>query len=441
MSDYMFMLESHLSASQNRVVSEVQAAAARANVNLFLSGGAVRDMLGGFPIRDLDFTVEGNALKLAKAVAENAHARLTDIDENRRSAQLVFPDGVTAEIAMARQERYPKAGDRPVITPATIQEDLRCRDFTINAIALSLNTASLGLLLDPTNGQADLEHKELRAVHSRVLYDDPARMLRLVRFRVRFGLRVEARTQQQYENARLEELEKLIPARKLFEELIQTAGEADPGAVLEALREEKLLGLFLPSGADQKLNHAGFNRFLKARNLIPFGVDLQVNSLALFLYLFTERLTPKEKAAFAKATAARKAELDLVPKLVAESRKLEKVLKSAKLNKASQVYLALSKTPGEHTLHLFMTSGQRVVQDRIRHYLQKSILAAQEITDRQVAAMGAEPGTPKFKKLKEETILARLDGRLKKPPAPEETPAAPPLPQKGQSAVSHARGR
>ena len=443
MSDYMFMLESHLSAAQTRAVSEVQAAGARANVNLFLAGGAIRDMLGGFLIRDLDFTVEGNALKLAKAVAEKGHAKVVDMDDHRRSAHLLFPGGVTAEIAMARQERYPKIGDRPVITPATIQEDLRSRDFTINAIALSLNHASLGLLLDPTNGQADLEHKELRAVHSRVLYDDPARILRLIRFRVRFGHSIEERTQQQYENARLEELEKLIPARKLFEELVQTAAEANPGAVLQAFGEEKLLGLFLPSGDEQKLNHAGFSRLLKARNLIPPGFDLPVNNLALFLCLLTEKLAPKEKVTFAKATSARKAELDLVPKLEAESRKLERVMKSAKLNKASQVYLVLSKTPGEQMLHLYLTSGQRVVQDRIRNYLQKYILAAQEITDRQVAVMGAEPGTPKFNKLKEETILARLDGRLKKPPAPaaEEAPAAPPPPLKGQPAVSHARGR
>jgi len=443
MSDYMFMLESHLSAAQNRAVSEVQAAGARANVNLFLAGGAIRDMLGGFLIRDLDFTVEGNALKLAKAVAEKGHAKVVDMDDHRRSAHLLFPGGVTAEIAMARQERYPKIGDRPVITPATIQEDLRSRDFTINAIALSLNHASLGLLLDPTNGQADLEHKELRAVHSRVLYDDPARILRLIRLRVRFSHTIEERTQQQYENARLEELEKLIPARKLFEELVQTAAEANPGAVLQAFGEEKLLGLFLPSGDDQKLNHAGFSRLLKARNLIPPGFDLPVNNLALFLCLLTEKLAPKEKVTFAKATSARKAELDLVPKLEAESRKLERVMKSAKLNKASQVYLVLSKTPGEQMLHLYLTSGQRVVQDRIRNYLQKYIMAAQEITDRQVAAMGAEPGTPKFTKLKEETILARLDGRLKKPPAPaaEEVPTAPPPPLKGQPAVSHARGR
>jgi tRNA nucleotidyltransferase (CCA-adding enzyme) len=85
MSDYMFMLESHLSTDQNRVVSEVQAAAAEANASLFLTGGAMRDMLGGFPIRDLDFTIEGNALKIARTVAKKTGARVTEEDGNRWS--------------------------------------------------------------------------------------------------------------------------------------------------------------------------------------------------------------------------------------------------------------------------------------------------------------------------------------------------------------------
>jgi tRNA nucleotidyltransferase (CCA-adding enzyme) len=84
MSDYMFMLESHLSADQNRAVAELIKEASHANVNLFLTGGAMRDMLGGFQVRDLDFTVEGNALKLAKTVATRANARVLEKPVKRR---------------------------------------------------------------------------------------------------------------------------------------------------------------------------------------------------------------------------------------------------------------------------------------------------------------------------------------------------------------------
>ena len=202
MSDYLFMLENHLSTDQNRVVAEVQAAASVANFNLFLTGGAMRDMLGGFQIRDLDFTVEGNALKLAKTLTAKAGAKVLSLEDNRRTMELVFPAGVTVEIGMARRERYPKIGGRPVVTPSTIQDDLHRRDFSVNAIALSLNRASRGLLLDPLNGLADLGRKELRTISPTAFYDDPPRLLRLVRLRHRLGYAVEEKTQSQYENAR-----------------------------------------------------------------------------------------------------------------------------------------------------------------------------------------------------------------------------------------------
>src|SRR5512142_2037521 len=118
MSDYIYMLESHLSPDQNRVVEELQAAAAQANVNLFLTGGAMRDMLAGFRIRDLDFVVEGAALKLAKTVADQNHAKIVSTDENRKCSELLFSSGVTAQIAMSRQEKYGRAGSKPQVTPA-----------------------------------------------------------------------------------------------------------------------------------------------------------------------------------------------------------------------------------------------------------------------------------------------------------------------------------
>src|SRR5713226_5306120 len=129
MSDYMFMLESHLSSDQSRVVAEVQAAATRANISVFLTGGTMRDMLGGFPILEIDFTVEGNAVKLAHTIAKKAGGKVVSEDDNRKVAQIVFPGGVHATVGMARQEKYPKPGAKPVVRPASIHEDLRGRDF------------------------------------------------------------------------------------------------------------------------------------------------------------------------------------------------------------------------------------------------------------------------------------------------------------------------
>jgi tRNA nucleotidyltransferase/poly(A) polymerase len=372
-------------------------------------------------------------------VADSASARILSVDEQRRSAELMFPVRVTAEISTARQERYSRPGARPTVTPATIQEDLCCRDFTINALALSLNRASLGLLLDPTNGLADLEQKELRTAYPRALYDDPARLLRLVRFKVRFSMTVEPRTAQQYENARLDEMEKLIPPRRVFDELVQVAEEANPGEVLQALSSEGLLAQILPQTAAQKLNFSGFARLQKARQMMPVGGGVAVNNMPLFLYLLTENLSTAERSALAKAASVKKSELDLVKSLHADSKKLERELRSARVTKPSHVYQVLVKAPGEQILYLYLTSTQRQVQDRIRNYFQRYLPAASEITDRQVSAGGLEPDSPKFKKLKAELIVARLDSRAKKaaePPPAEALPAEPVAARTAQ-----ARGR
>ncbi len=429
MSDYMFMLESHLSADQNRVVSEIQAAALEANASIFLTGGAMRDMLGGFPIRDLDFTLETrDAVKIARVAAKKSGAHVLEEDDVRRTVELVFAGGVTASVGMARSETYPKVGGRPVVAPATIHEDLRGRDFTIDAIALSLNRASRGLLIDPTNGLGDLERKELRTAYNYSLYDDPTRILRLIRLRVRLGFTIEERTQGQYENVRTEEFEQKIPARRLLEELRAIADEPSALDVLRALDQEKLLVLFSPALAGSKLNVAGLAKLQKAKQVVPSGVRFPVANFGLFLHTLTEKLSPKEKKALISGLGMKTADVNAWQKLEQRSKKLERDLKSPKLSRPSQVYEALVKAPGDEVLFLLMRSQLRLVQDRIKNYLQKYLPAAQEVTDDEVQQQkGVAPGSPKFAKAKQEVITAKLNARPKKP-APEEEAAKPPEP-------------
>jgi tRNA nucleotidyltransferase (CCA-adding enzyme) len=417
MSDYMFMLESHLSGDQNRVLAAVLNAATQLNANVFLTGGAMRDMMGGFPIRDLDFTVEGPALKMARLVAEAAGGKVVSEDETRKSAELLFPGPVTVQISMARREQRSRPGARPQIVPAVIQEDLRGRDFTVNAIALSLGRASRGLLIDPANGLGDLTRRELRAVHNSIFYDDPSRLLRLVRLRARLGFTIEERTETQYRNAREAKLESNIPPRVLWEQLRQIAAEPNPPELLKALEQEQLLTLFSPALQQGKVHGGGLARLEKARQLIPFGVDLRFDPTNLFLYFLTEKLTPKEKSDLARMTAMEKEEIEGWQKLEARTRKLEAALRAKEAQKPSQVYRALAAAPGEAILFLYLHSKERNVQDRIRNYLQKYLPASLEVNDAMVAAEGLTPGTPKFEKRKAELIAARLDARAR-PAAP-----------------------
>lgn len=423
MSDYIYMLESHLSPDQNRVVEDVQAAAGQANVNVFLTGGAMRDMLAGFRIRDLDFVVEGPALKLAKAICDRTGAKIVASDDLRKSAELLFSTGVTAQIAMSRQEKHTRAGAKPQVTPATIQDDLRGRDFTCNAIALSLNRASRGLLLDPMNGLADIGRHELRSVNPYGFYDDPSRLFRLARFRVRLGYEVEERTRMQVANAREAGVEKGIPARVVGEELKRIAVEDSPAEILKFLEEGGLLALISPAFPGPRFNLAGIAKLEKMSRLLPDDNRSRAARLGPFIYALIEKLTPKEKQALIKATELSKADLDRCQKLEARAKKLETALRSVRIRKPSQVYQIVSVAQPDELLFLLYHSNLKPVQERLKNYFQKYLPLVQEITPEEWASVEAKPGTSRYAKAREEFVANRLDRR---PPRKVEEPPAPP---------------
>lgn len=415
MSNIMFMLDSHLRPEQQRALQTVQTVSAELGGGLFLTGGALRDLFGGFPIRDLDFTVEGDALQLARAIADRELAILLSVDELRGRADLLFPGQATVEISMAREETYPKPGGKPQIKPATIYEDLRRRDFTMNAMALSLSRASRGLLLDPVNGRSDLDLHHLRAVSNYGFYDDPIRLLRLIRYRARFGYSVDERTQRQYQNAREAGMAEKISARGLADELRQIAHEQQPFEVFRILDEEGLAVSFSPGLTGAKLNAIGFQKLVKARQMLPYGTDLPTDELALLLTTLAETLSPKERSALTEQVALTEEEIDRWHKLPARAKKLEKELAAASISRPSKLYQLVNKWTGEHLLYILAHSRERIVLDRLRNYLQKYLPLAQEVTDADVAATGVEPGTPAFRKRREQMITAKLNTRQKKP--------------------------
>lgn len=423
MSNYMFMLENHLSPAQSRALAAVQEAAAEANLNLFLAGGAMRDMLGGFPIRDLDFVVEGNGIKLARTLAQRPGVKLISADETRRDAEMLFSGNVTVQIGSCRQEKYPKPGGKPQIIPASIHDHLRSRDFTVNATALSLSRASRGLLLDPTNGLADLEQKQLRAISNYTLYDQPIRMFRMFRLKVRLGFEIADKTKTQYENARAAGVEKYITPEALAEEMRRAASEPSPADVLQVWAQEGLLTLVSSALSGPKLNLAGFQKLQKARQLIPSDAEIAVDDVALFFHVLLEKLTPRERTELLHALRIDRAEAERWQRLEGRAKKLEKELASPELQKPSHIYRVLSKAPAELAVFLLIKPAPRTVQDRIRNYFQKYLPAAQEVTDQQVRQAGGVEGTPKFEKLRNDLIAKRLDARPKRPP---EAPAVPP---------------
>ncbi|MEK7744602.1 MAG: poly(A) polymerase, partial [Elusimicrobiota bacterium] len=158
------------------------AAAKSRRLSVYAVGGCVRDWMLGRTVRDIDLSVEGEALPLAKAAARGG-GRWEAFDRFG-TVRVFLPGGLRLDFARARAETYESPAALPRVRPASILEDLRRRDFSVNAMARPLGEG-LSMLLDPHGGRKDLRDRKLRVLHERSFVDDPTRLLRAVRLEQR----------------------------------------------------------------------------------------------------------------------------------------------------------------------------------------------------------------------------------------------------------------
>src|SRR5438034_1009804 len=266
MPDYMFLLESRLMPEQRATMMRVQELSAALGLNVYLTGGTVRDLITGATLRDLDFTVEGNPTKIAREL-EKGGAKVLHEDEKLRHIEILFAGECEGSISGARDDHYVRPGTRPEIRWSTIMEDLRRRDFSLNAIAISLNPASRGLLLDPTNGLSDVERGEVRALSIHSFTNQPVRLLRAVRYASRMGFKLEPRTQEWFDLAIERNLHHSIEPEDAGSELQAVAREERPTVVLKAWEDAKLLEVVNPVLAKKHPDHDAINRDRKSTRL------------------------------------------------------------------------------------------------------------------------------------------------------------------------------
>jgi tRNA nucleotidyltransferase (CCA-adding enzyme) len=436
MSDYIFLLESRLNPDQVQALAQVQQAASHAQVRLYLAGGAIRDLLSGLKIRDLDFCVEGPALKLVKQL-DSRLFQIESTDPARQSAEVIFGGRATIEIAMCRRETYSKTGAKPEIERTTIQDDLRRRDFSVNALALSLNPASRGLLLDPTNGLADIERKELRSLNTSSFYEEPVRMLRLVRLAARLGYTLEERTKSQLASALEAGMADRIPARARFTELTKLAEEMDSAGAVKALAQHELLDVFGPHLV-KKLDLSMLVRLDKVRPVVE-AAGVPVNSLGPFLYCLTRKLSGAERNAIKTRTGMKASEASGWTGLEAQAKALQKVL-TGKISQPSKLYKILSGQDPAVAMFLLAFAQVSGARDKIKNYFTVIYPLARAVTDAEVEQQsGLKRTSPKFAAAREVFVAALVDKKPEKvevPPPKVEVPAKAPGPE-----VARARGR
>jgi tRNA nucleotidyltransferase (CCA-adding enzyme) len=412
MPDYMYLLESRLSPEQRAALERVQELSRLQEINVYLTGGAIRDLISGQPIRDLDFTVEGNPVRIVREL-EKGGAKVVWESEKYRHYEIIFAGDADGSISSARDDVYDRPGAKPEIHFAGIMEDLRRRDFSFNAIAISLNAQSRGLLLDPTNGLADLERQEVRALSIHAFTNQPVRLMRILRYCARMGSKMEARTQEWFELAMERRLYENIEGADAGHEVRALAREENPTATLKQWEGRELLAAIHPRLQRRKPDYDSLNKLARVRaNFLAAGIRPRLQ-VAVTGYVIG-RLKSREAVAALRNMEFRAAEVDAIAHLVPEAQKIVKILKGRKTNAPRDAYFYLASLPPEMLAFIEVELPNPRAVSKIRNYIQKWRPMRLALPVAELDALGVARG-PKFDKVIEQLFELQLRGKARSP--------------------------
>lgn len=428
MPDYIYLLESRLSADQQNALRALREAAREAETILFLVGDAVRDLTSGHAVHEMEVALHGNALKLKRKL-EKLGAKVWGDDEVAHSLYLCFPGTVRVDVVSTHRTEFPKPG-KAVVHPASIHEDLRRRDFTVNAMAISLNEGSFGLLMDPLNGAADVENRTLRLVSNYGFLENPSLLIRATRYMARLGWEMDPRTRSRYEGAKNEEVIQYLPSQSRSRELEQIGHEEEGLKVLRAFETEGWMKVLFPAWTSASADEE------KLTSLHELAVELLMQGIhadmsAAQMRLLTAKLSSKDLNSL-KKLMLRPGFVEEWSSLDAQASAFAKVLLSKQYATPSASFKLFASYDPEAVLWLGFTSKDKAVQERYNQFLKVWPEARQRIPHALMQEMRITPELPAYAELVQRLFLELIDGHLTTPEEmraflePYSPPAPPP---------------
>jgi tRNA nucleotidyltransferase (CCA-adding enzyme) len=391
-------IEQYLPRQLMELVKDISGQAAKQGQRVYLVGGIVRDLLLGYPNFDLDLVVEGDAVKLAQQVAEVSQAKL--LAHHRFGTAKLKYENFTLDLATARKETYARPGVLPAVTPGTLKNDLIRRDFTINAMAISVAANDYGELVDPYSGISDLEHRLIRILHTESFRDDATRILRGVRYEQRFGFEFETQTAQLLK--RDIHLLDTISGDRIRHELELILKEKQPELVIKRLGE---LGVLTRISSSLKGDGWLAKKFNKARRLKK---PTQLSSLYFCLLVYS--LGEKEIEQFL-------ARLNISVKLSRAMRdtlslKTGLPLLDKPSLRPSEIYYLLRQYETLAIQANAIASDSSVVNHHLRLFLTKLRYVRTSLDGEELKKLGISPG-PEMGKVLQILHKAKLDGEVR----------------------------
>ncbi|MBW2704744.1 MAG: CBS domain-containing protein [Deltaproteobacteria bacterium] len=406
-----FMKE-RLSADLITNLQQIGEVADKIGCGAYVVGGFVRDLFLYRSDEDIDIVIEGDGIAFAKKYAKIVGARI-HAHEKFGTAVIIFPDGFKIDVASARMEYYKFPAALPVVEMSSIKLDLYRRDFTINTLAIQLNSSKFGTLIDFFSARKDVKEKIIRVLHNLSFVEDPTRVFRAIRFEQRFEFTIGKLTMGLIANAISMDFFRELSGKRVFAELRLILQEENPVATIRRLNDFDLLKVIHPSIKFDKNLMAGLNSVKKVLSWhdLLFLEESYKKWIVYFLVLIRSC-----KSHISKEICRR---FELKPEdekiLCAERFEADKCIFWLERNLAvsdSAIYRKLNGFKIESILFMMAVAKKKAVKKSISHFFTDLRRTQLSLKGRDLKKMGLKPG-PVYRQVLEAVLDAKLDGTLK----------------------------
>lgn len=398
MTNIAATLEAQLDSVSLRQLRGIAAVAEIHGARAYLVGGAVRDALLGLSVTDIDIAVVGMTSGLPRGVARALNGRV--VAHSQFNTFSLTASGRNIDLAMARQESYTHPGALPTVTPGTMQQDLARRDFSINAMAVSLGEDSFGELLDPFDGQSDLRTRTVRVLHDDSFRDDATRILRAARYAVRLRFTLEPNTESllRRDSSYLD----TISAARLRDEFERVLQESRADATLGLLQDLEVLTSVFPAIA---LTPVTLQALQSARDYA------QIDTVATSLSILAQGLSKEDRRGIVERLAMDTHWRKVIQDTGLLHKKLEKASAITTQTPNSEIYALLQDLEESAILGCALLASAVPLRQRLMLYLNKLRDVRPIMNGSDLLALGVPMG-PQVGELLHDLLMARLDRQV-----------------------------
>jgi len=386
--------------------------AERRGEEAYVVGGAVRDLLLRNQNLDIDLVIEGVGIAFARELARDFEGCRVRGHEKFGTAVVLFPDGFKIDVATARHEYYARPGALPTVETSSIKRDLYRRDFTMNTLAVSLNTKSFGQLIDFFGGARDIKEKVIRVLHNLAFVEDPTRIMRAIRFSSRFSFGISKHTLTLMKGALKMQMFDKIEGKRLLNELIHILKEKNPLPALTMMS-----GFGIPQALHPSLSFTtrtselmesisgvlSWWKYLYAKDSLETWV--------VYFLGFTETLGDKEFEEVMKRLSIVRPKLKDLGQERIRMRRTLAAFSRGQLGRSSRVLEALKQFSMEALLFMMARTARDATRIAISEYITTLRHVRPLLTGKDLIALGFEPG-PAFGRILTALRDARLDGEV-----------------------------